>query len=198
MRKKKYSTNKTNFNIVICGVGGQGLITLLRILAEASLLEGKEVRTSELHGLSQRGGSVETHMRFGKKIFSPLIASGQADLILGLEMNEVLLRAHFANPNTIFLVNQYYFSFPKALPEKKVMEILKKLKNLYLVPATKICQEKLGTEVVSGIYLLSFGVFKNLIPLKPTSLLKAIKKIVPEPYFEINKKTFELAKFNAV
>jgi len=61
--------NKKDFNLIIVGTGGQGLITLLQILAEAALIEGYEVKTSELHGLSQRGGSVEVHIRFGKKFF---------------------------------------------------------------------------------------------------------------------------------
>jgi indolepyruvate ferredoxin oxidoreductase beta subunit len=68
------------FNIILAGVGGQGIITLTRILAEAALIEKKEVRTSELHGLSQRGGSVETHIRFGKEIYSPLVRRGGVKL----------------------------------------------------------------------------------------------------------------------
>ncbi|MBU2635317.1 2-oxoacid:acceptor oxidoreductase family protein, partial [Patescibacteria group bacterium] len=81
--------NRT-FNIVISGTGGQGLITLLQIIAEAALVEGLDVKTSELHGLSQRGGAVETHIRFGKKIYSPLVSLGSADLILSLETLESL------------------------------------------------------------------------------------------------------------
>ena len=63
-----------------------------------------------------------------------------------------------------------------------------------LVPAAKICQEKLGNSVVSGIYLISLAVFKKLIPLKPESIQKAIKKIIPEKYLELNLKAFNLAK----
>jgi indolepyruvate ferredoxin oxidoreductase beta subunit len=77
-------TGKQEFNMIINGVGGQGLITLLKIISEAALVEGKDIRTSELHGLSQRGGSVEVYIRFGKKIWSPLVEKGKADLILSL------------------------------------------------------------------------------------------------------------------
>jgi len=63
--------------MVIVGTGGQGLITLLQIISEAAMSEGYNIRTSELHGLSQRGGSVEVHIRFGKKIFSPMVAQGK-------------------------------------------------------------------------------------------------------------------------
>ena len=89
--------NNKNFNIVIVGTGGQGLITLLQILAEAALIEKFDVKTSELHGLSQRGGSVEVHIRFGKKIHSPLVAQASADLILALEAQETLKASTFAN-----------------------------------------------------------------------------------------------------
>ena len=80
MKKKtnQISNGVDQFNIVIVGTGGQGLITLLQIVAEAALRVGLDIRTSELHGLSQRGGSVEVHIRFGKKIYSPLIAQGKA------------------------------------------------------------------------------------------------------------------------
>ncbi|MDP1538613.1 MAG: indolepyruvate oxidoreductase subunit beta [bacterium] len=188
---------KKDFNTVITGVGGQGLITLLQILAEAAFSEGYEVRTSELHGLSQRGGSVEVHIRFGRKIYSPLISQGKADLILSLEMQEALKAAYFANPKTNFLINEYIIPIPlqKTLSKEVIFKNLKKVsKNINVVPAEKICQEKLESSVVSGVYLLSLAVFKKLIPLKPDSLLKAIKKIIPEKYLELNLKTFELVK----
>ena len=187
------------FNIVIKGVGGQGLITLLQIVADAAMSERYDVRTSELHGLSQRGGSVEVHIRFGKKIYSPMVAQGKADLILGLEMQEALRGAYFANKNTKFLVNQQIAPIPlgKSFSEKELLNIFKKFtKNIILVPASDICREKLGTDVVSGVYLISSAVFKKLIPLKPNSILKAIKKIIPEKFLELNIKTFNLARQN--
>jgi len=188
--------NFEQFNILIVGTGGQGQITLLQILAEAALFEGKEIKTSELHGLSQRGGSVEVHLRFGKKIFSPLVSQGKADLILGLEMQECLKACYFANSKTVFLINKYFVPIPlqKLLTEKEILKILKKFsKKVTLIEAANICQKELGTNIVAGIYLLSLASFKKLIPLKPASILKAIKKIIPEKYLELNLKTFNLA-----
>ena len=185
------------FNIVIVGTGGQGQITLLQILAEAALLEGYDVKTSELHGLSQRGGSVEVHLRFGKEIYSPLVSQGKADLILGLEMQESLKASYFANSKTNFLVNKYIVPIPfqKPLSEDEILKILKKFsKKVTLIEAANICQKEFGTSVVAGIYLLSLASFKKLIPLKPVSILKAIKKIIPEKYLELNLKTFKLAR----
>jgi len=182
--------------MVITGTGGQGLITLLQIVTEAALIEGYDIKTSELHGLSQRGGSVEVHIRFGKKIYSPLVARGKGDLILGLEAQESLRGSYFANQKTNFLVNKYIIPIPltKSLTETEILKNLKKTsKNINLVSAGEICQEKLGTNVVAGIYLLSLAVFKKLIPLKPNSIIIAIKKIIPEKYLELNLKAFRVA-----
>ena len=189
--------NKKEFNIVIVGTGGQGLITLLQILAEAAMSEGYDVKTSELHGLSQRGGSVEVHIRFGKKIFSPLVAQGGADLILGLEMQECLKATYFSNPKTIFLINKFFVPIlgQKPLSEGEILKNLKKFsKNIIVIPAADICQTKLGSNVVAGVYLLSYAAFKKIIPLKPNSILRAIKDIVPKKYLDLNKKTFGLAR----
>jgi len=188
--------NFDQFNMLIIGTGGQGQITLLQILAEAALFEDKDFKTSELHGLSQRGGSVEVHLRFGKKIFSPLVSQGKADLILGLEMQECLKACYFANSKTAFLINKYIVPIllQKPLTEKEILKNLKKFsKKVTLIEAANICQKELGTNIVAGIYLLSLASFKKLIPLKPASILKAIKKIIPEKYLELNLKTFNLA-----
>ena len=182
------SNGVNQFNIVIVGTGGQGLITLLQIIAEAALIEGYDLKTSELHGLSQRGGSVEAHIRFGKKIHSPLVAQGKADLIIGLEMQECLKATYFANSKTNFLINKYIVPIPlqKPLPESQILRELRKVsKKIDLVEANG---------VTAGVYLLSFASFKNLIPLKPDSIFKAIKKVIPKQYLELNEKTFELAK----
>ena len=188
--------NLEKFNIVIVGTGGQGLITLLQIIAEAALFEGYEVRTSELHGLSQRGGSVEAHIRFGQKIYSPLVSQEKADLILGLEMQEALRGIYFANQKTKFLLNKQIIPIPlvKNLTETEILKNLKKIGKVILIPAAETCQKEFNTNVVAGIYLISLASFKNLIPLKPNSISRAIKKIIPEKYLELNLKTFKLAK----
>jgi indolepyruvate ferredoxin oxidoreductase beta subunit len=185
------------FNIMIVGTGGQGQITLLQILNQAAFIEGYDVKSSELHGLAQRGGSVEVHIRFGKEIFSPMVSQGKADLILALEMQETLKGSYYANSKTNFLINKYIIPIPAAKPlsEKEILDNLKKItKNIAVVPAAEICKEKLGTEVLAGVYLICLAVFKKLIPLKPESLLAAIKKIIPEKFLELNLKAFDLSR----
>jgi indolepyruvate ferredoxin oxidoreductase beta subunit len=183
-----------NFNIIVNGVGGQGVITLLALIAEAAFIEGYDVKSSELHGLSQRGGSVETHIRFGKKIFSPLIPVGKADLIISLEMLEALRETAKSGKNTKFLVNEYISPFQGGLTREEIKKQFGAIKNeTHIVPASKICQEKLQNEVVSTIYLLGYAANKNLIPIKKESFLQAIKNVIPVKYQELNIKAFELA-----
>ncbi len=188
---------KDQFNIVIVGTGGQGLITLLQVLAEAALLEGKDLKTSELHGLSQRGGSVQVHVRFGRKIYSPMVMEGRADVVLSLELQETLRGAFFAGSRTSFLVNNQTVPIPmqKSLSEKEVLASLKKIsEKIFLVPASEICKKELGVSVTAGIYLLSLASFKGIIPLKSSSILKAVEKVLPPQHLELNRKTFHLAE----
>lgn len=184
---------KEVFNVIVAGVGGQGIITLLKILAEASLLEEKEVRTSELHGLSQKGGSVSAHARFGKKVFSPLIEKGEVDLVLALEMAEGLRSASMAGAETKFLVNDKVLAFKDSPKKEEIIKRFEKRKDFYLVPASRICQEKLGKEIVAGVYLLARAHKLGFLPFEEENLIQAVKRTVPEKYFDVNKKAFRLA-----
>jgi indolepyruvate ferredoxin oxidoreductase, beta subunit len=183
--------NKT-FNIILAGVGGQGIITLISVLDQAAFIDGYDIRSSELHGLSQRGGSVLAHIRFGKKVYSPLVENGMADLIIGLELTEGLRSASFASKDTKFLVNKHFIPYLNGMPKDEVLKNLNS-KNLFLVEASDICKAKLEKEVLSGIYLIGYACKNNLLPIKKESFIKAIETIIPQKYLDINRKVFELA-----
>lgn len=186
-----------NFNVILTGVGGQGIITLLSLIVESAFIEGYDVRSSELHGLSQRGGSVESHIRFGKKVSSPLITNGTVDLIMALEILEALRESEKAGKETKILVNDNFLPFQGSLSREEIKRQLEAIKTeIFLVPASQVCAEKLQKEVVSSIYILGYAVFKKLIPLKEESVLKAINSVIPEKYREINIKAFQLAKYD--
>ena len=193
---KKNTAPKT-FNVVIVGTGGQGLITLLEILSDAAIKAGLDAKTSELHGLSQRGGSVEVHIKFAQKVFSPLVEKSKADLIVGLEMQECLKAAYFAGPQTNYLINKNITAIPGVTPlaEEEIVKALRTFtKNIEVVDANGICQKELGTSVVSGIFLICLAAFKGMVPLKPEVVLDAIKGSVAPKYLDLNIKTWELAK----
>lgn len=182
------------FNLIITGVGGQGIITLIQVIDEAAFVNGYNVRSSELHGLSQRGGSVEAHIRFGDKVYSPMVSNGKADLIMALEALEGLRESVKAGKQTKILVNDYLLPFINSLAKEEITKQLRGVgQSLYLVPATATCQDKLQSEIVCTMYLLGYAVDKKLIPLKKESVLQAFKNIIPEKYLELNIKAFELA-----
>jgi len=173
-------------------------MTLLRILSEAAMAGGFDVKTSELHGLSQRGGSVSVYIRFGKKVWSPLVPQGEADLVIALEQQEALNGLYFANKQTVFLINQYETpTMAESVNSAEVAVELKKIvkvKQIKFLPASTACQKELGSEVVSGVYLLGYAAGGGFLPLKPETLEAAIKKTMPEKYWEINFKALDLGR----
>lgn len=182
-----------NFNIILTGVGGQGIVTLLQIIDEAAFVQGYQVRSSELHGLSQRGGSVEAHIRFGEKVNSPMVLNGGADLIIALEATEGLRESAKAGGQTRFLVNEYFLPVIGFPPKEEIISQLKKIKaELHLVPASEECKNKLENEVVCTLYLLGYAIARNLLPLKKEYVLRAIKNIIPKKYLDLNINAFEL------
>lgn len=189
-----------DFNIVIAGIGGQGLITLLKIISEAAMTEGYDLSTSELHGLSQRGGSVEVHIRFGREIYSPLVIQGGANLIITLEAQEALKSCYYASKEakTVFLVNDFLSPISGSKKVPSTGDILKNLQKFsqktILMPAARICQKEVGTSITAGIFLLGYTISQKLLPLSLNSILKAIKKVMPEKYREINTKSLEIAQ----
>jgi len=175
------------------------LITLLKILGDVSLDENKEFRSSELHGLSQRGGSVGIHVRMGKEIYSPLISPGEADLVLALETQEALGGLKYASENTTFLINKRQTpTMSEGASDEEVEENIKKVTSDFeFISASEICEEELGNPIVAGIFLLGYASGKELFPLSSESIIKGIQREVPEKYLELNKKAFHLGKEKA-
>jgi len=183
------------FNMIITGVGGQGLITLLQVISKAALDKGLAVKTSELHGLSQRGGSVSVHIRFGKQVYSPIVPKGEANLVIALEIQEALNAAPFASARTAFLVSEYQSpTMGQSVSSSYVKNTLKVFsKKTFFLPADEITKKELGTSVVAGIFFLGYAVGKGLISLTENDIKKAIKEELPEKYWDINMKAIDLA-----
>jgi len=192
------------FNMITIGVGGQGILTMMRIIAESALKQGYDVKTSELHGLAQRGGSVPCHIRFGKKIYSPLVMEGEAHLIIALEPLEALRACYFGSKQneTTFLVNNYKI-IPISVPimkEKypslnKIFENLKHFSSkVIVINASEIVKKEIGSIIPTNIYMLGYAISKDLIPLKREFILEGIEEIIPEKYLDVNIRVFELGE----
>ena len=147
------------FNIVLTGVGGQGVLTLGVIIAEAALKQGCDVRTTELHGLAQRGGSIPVHVRFGKKMYTPLILEGEADLIISLEPLEALRSCYYGSKQhkTIFLIdNDPLVPLSVSVLGDKyplIKEIEKNLEDfsekVIILNASEIVKKETGSEIAA-------------------------------------------------
>ena len=180
-----------NFNLIITGYGGQGILTLAEIISKASFLQKYDVKETEIHGLAQRGGSLIVHIRLNSKIFSPLIMKGQANLIIALDSLEALRACYFANKKTIFLVN-------KKLSDgsSKVCRTLSRLKGygkIHLVNADEISEKLTGKINYANTYILAYAVSKKLLPLNKKSLWEALKEKIKPQFIEDNKKVFDYA-----
>jgi indolepyruvate ferredoxin oxidoreductase beta subunit len=182
-------------NIVIAGVGGQGVLLTSQIIAQTALEQGFDVKQSEVHGMAQRGGSVISHVRFGDKVYSPVVSEGEADLIIGFEPLETARYIHFLKPKGTVIYNKYRISSitvsigAEKYPED-IDEIISKIANkVYALDATKLAVEA-GDKRALNIVLL--GASLNFLPLDKNVVLKNIEKNVNKKVLEINKKAFEL------
>lgn len=192
------------FNIIVVGVGGQGALTLGMIIAEAALKQGYDVRTTELHGLAQRGGSIPIHIRFGEKMYTPLVLEGEADLIIALEPLEALRTTYFGSKKhkTTFLIDNYRIppvtvsAFGEQYPSMD--EIVNHIKpfadKIITLDASKLVEREIGSVLTSNIFILGYAASQNLLPIKENFILEALKENVPEKFFDLNKKVFEMGK----
>ena len=185
-------------NILLVGVGGQGVLTASEILSEALMLEGFDVKKAEVHGMSQRGGSVNSHLRYGEKVFSPLIEEGKADMIFSFELVEAMRFSKYLKEegfivcsNEKIVPNSVYFSGIKY--PKDPAAVLKEAfgKKFYLIDAVRIAEE-LGNIRFANVVLL--GTVSHLMKISDKSMKEAIRNMVPAKTVDGNLKAFERGK----
>jgi len=185
-----------SFDILIVGIGGQGTILASNILGEACLLEGRHVKGAETHGMAQRGGSVETHIRIDGE-FGPLIVPGTADLLISFDLLEALRYSHYLKEGGKMVVNRHMVLptsvFTRKDPAPTDEGILAQLArfNPCLIDADQIALEA-GSALAQNVVIL--GTASWSIPLKAESLLEAVKKLVPPKTVAVNAQAFGLGR----
>jgi indolepyruvate ferredoxin oxidoreductase, beta subunit len=185
-----------SFDILIVGIGGQGTILASNILGEACLIENRHVKGAETHGMAQRGGSVESHIRIGG-IHGPQIPPGQADLLISFDLLEALRYSHYLKKGGLMVTNRRMvlptsvFTQKLAIPTEQ--EIIPKLRthHLCLLDADKLATEA-GSPLSQNVVML--GAASGAMPLKAESLLEAVKRLVPKKTIDINVKAFEIGR----
>ncbi len=187
---------KGSYDIMIVGIGGQGTILASNILGEACLIEGRSVRGAETHGMAQRGGSVESHVRIDGK-FGPLIAPGTADLLIGFDMLEGLRYSHFLKAEGKMVLSRRMviptsvFVQGLAIPSEE--DIIGKLSriSLCLIDAEEVAREA-GSALAANVVML--GAASRQIPLAEESLVCAVERLVPQKTIEINTRAFVMGR----
>jgi len=185
-----------NVNIVLAGVGGQGILTIAAILDLAASQQQLHIKQSEVHGMSQRGGAVVSHVRISDNpIYSDVIPKGKADIIISLEPLESLRYLPFLKKDGWIITNSEPFlninDYPKM--DDLIIEI-KKIKNHLIINADKI-SKKCGTSKASNIVML--GAASNQLPISENTLLKTINKLFKakgERIIKLNLEAFNAGK----
>jgi len=185
------------FDIVLSGVGGQGVVTASEILARAALAEGADVKKSEVHGMAQRGGSVESQVRIGPRVHSPVIPEGGAGFMVGFEMLEALRYAHRLMPGGTVILNMLEIpplsaaSGPFGYPD----DVGGRLAGLGLrvvgVPAREIAIQA-GDARAAGSVLL--GVLSVFLPFKPASWGRGVHETFGDGVAELNMEAFRMGR----
>jgi indolepyruvate ferredoxin oxidoreductase beta subunit len=173
-------------NIILCGLGGQGILFMTSVLAQAALDKGFNVLGAETHGMAQRGGSVVSHLRIGD-VQSSQVKTGSAHFLLALEENEGYRNLPFLSRGAHMYVN----ANPQRFPREEVKAFLEKREITYRsVPAGTIALD-LGAPLCTNLALLGYFTAFNEGPTTQEELRKTVESISPDRFREINLKVFE-------
>jgi indolepyruvate ferredoxin oxidoreductase, beta subunit len=198
------ATAVKELNIIIAGVGGQGVILMSEVLGNSAVQDGLKVRGSEVLGMAQRGGSVFSNIRLGEDVFSPMTPDGKCDLLVALEPSEALRNIQFLNKNSIVIMN-----IRKVIPAtvsmgKSTYPEIDQIKSKLETVAGKVIgldavemADRAGNRQTSNVVMLGalFGTGK--MPIKVETVKGSIKERVPAKAVDVNMKAFDIG-FEAI
>ena len=184
-------------NVMIVGVGGQGSLLASKLLGRLLLTKGYDIKVSEVHGMSQRGGSVVTYVRFGDKVYSPIIDKGEADFIVSFEMLEAARYTEYLKADGRIITNtQQINPMPvitgaAAYPTDLETKIAEKGLALTAVDALSLAEEAGSSKAVNIVLM---GVLSSYFDFTEEEWQEAIEKSVPAKFLELNRKAFSLGR----
>jgi len=184
-------------NIVLVGVGGQGILLAAEILSETFMLAGFDVKKSEIHGMSQRGGSVVSHVRYGKEVFSPMVPEGEGDILFGFELMESYRYLSLLKPGGAVIVNDLCIAPPSVLigqeqyPEGLALKIRDVCPDCLLVDGQNLAIQAGNARTANTVLL---GAVSKRLDIDEKYWVEAIEKMVPRKALEVNLKAFQLGR----
>ena len=185
------------FNILVAGVGGQGVLLTSRILAESALAAGFDVKQSEVHGMAQRGGSVVSQVRFGDRIYSPIAGEGECDLLIGFEPLETARYVHLLKTGGVTVYNtRTVASLTVSIGAEKYPDdiegiIASRCADAHPFDGTELAV-RAGDKRVLNLVLL--GAAARFLPFDEGIVMSAIEKSVPPKLLDLNKLAFYSGK----
>lgn len=184
-------------NIMIVGVGGQGTLLASKLLGKLLLGKGYDVKVSEVHGMSQRGGSVVTYVRYGEKVYSPVIDKGEADVIVSFEMLEAARWVEYLKTDGVIITNTQQVNPMPVItgacdyPEKLESKIKALGLKLDAIDALSLAEEAGSSKAVNIVLM---GRLSKQFDFTEEEWLAAIEQSVPAKFLELNKKAFALGR----
>lgn len=180
-------------NILFCGVGGQGILLASEITAYSILESGLDAKKSEVHGMAQRGGSVVAHLRYGKKVYSPLIDPGQADIVLAFELMESVRYLPFLHAQSKMIVNTHKIPPPMVATGKmdypeNLLDTLNSKDVLVLPMDASAIGREIGEIRAANVALV--GALSTLLPIEEEVFLNVMNKRLPAKILDVNLKAF--------
>ena len=181
------------YNILIVGVGGQGIILASDVLGRVAARHGYDVKKNEIHGMAQRGGSVSSHVRFGKVVSSPIIKMGEADVLLSFEQIETLRYFPFLSEKGQVIVNNQkilppaVFTGQQDYPPDVLERIKKKAPNTIIVDGPSVAKNIGNPKVLNVIFL---GVLSKFLDIPPEIYEQTLKETLKPKLVDINIRAF--------
>lgn len=180
-------------SIILVGVGGQGAILVSKVLTAGLVKAGFDVKMSEVHGMAQRGGSVSTQVRFGEKVYSPIIGLGQADILVAFEKMEAVRYAAFLKPNGIAIINDHAIvpmsvAAGQAQYPEGTVQAMQKAFETVVVDASGIAEE-LGNPRCQNIVL--FGAMTKALKLDQVDWEEILRETLSPKILDINLTAFQ-------
>jgi len=182
-------------NILLCGVGGQGTLLAGNLISECAMVAGFDVKKSEVHGMAQRGGSVVSHVRFGKVVHSPLIRKGEGDILLAFEQLEALRWAEFIKPKGTIIVGTQKIlpmtvSAGNAVYPGDIITTLEKMS--FHVTAVDALETAKGLGNAKCVNVVLLGLLANQLgKIEKEIWLEVLEDKIPQKLLELNMKAFE-------
>ena len=181
-------------NLIFSGVGGQGVLLATELVCGAALQAGMDVKKSEIHGMAQRGGSVVSHVRYGKKVFSPIIEKNTADVVVSFELLEAARYLDYLKPGGMVIVNDLRLApmpvltgkaeYPSDLDER----LAAKAEKVYKLPAQEVANS-IGNKNVVNVVIL--GALSKLLEFDEAHWKDVLEKRVPQRFLEVNRVAFK-------